>query len=88
MPKYRKKPVVITAIQWTGNNFDEVYKTFSDIADIKSHFRNGSIIIPTLEGNMTAIPSDYIIRGIKGEFYPCKEDVFNKTYELVEEENA
>jgi hypothetical protein len=88
MPKYRKKPVVIEAIQYTGENFQEIYEALPDIADIKSHFRDGSIIIPTLEGDMTAIPSDYIIRGVNGEFYPCKEDVFHKTYELVEEEYA
>ena len=43
-----------------------------------------AIVIPTLEGDMVAVPSDYIIKGVAGEFYPCKEDIFHKTYELRE----
>lgn len=81
MKKYRKKPVVIEAVQWTGNNVDEVF-TFGNsrvtgIVDQK-------LAIHTLEGIMTADLGDYIIKGIKGEFYPCKPDIFEASYEEVE----
>ena len=81
MKKYRKKPVVIEAVQWTGNNVDEVF-TFGNsrvtgIVDQK-------LAIHTLEGIMTADLGDYIIKGIKGEFYPCKPDIFKASYEEVE----
>ena len=81
MKKYRKKPVVIEAVQWTGNNVDEVF-TFGNsrvtgIVDQK-------LAIHTLEGIMTADLGDYIIKGIKGEFYPCKPDIFKASYEEVD----
>lgn len=79
MAKFRKKPVVIEAIQFT-NNFKEI-ETFCegafDWSDGKSH-------IKTLEGEMKASVGDYIIKGVNNEFYPCKPDIFEKTYELVE----
>jgi hypothetical protein len=90
---YRKKPVVIQAIQWTGENFKEIADfmgcTSDDYFDTESlcrfYVRNGSneLVIKTLEGDHTAIPTDYIIRGVQGEFYPCKEDIFLATYENV-----
>lgn len=79
--KYRKKPVIIEAIQWNGNNFEEIME-FIDSDFV--HF-NSELIINTLEGNMTASKGDYIIKGIKGEFYPCKPDIFEQTYEEVVE---
>lgn len=82
--KYRKKPVVIDAFQWTGDNlndFDEWLDSFGRI-DTKIIFNyTDTLVITTLEGNMTASPGDYIIRGVNGEFYPCKPDIFEKTYE-------
>ena len=76
--KYRKKPIVIEAIQWTGDNLVEV-------SQFMTHGRyNGevkTIEIETLEGIMIASIGDYIIKGIKGEFYPCKSDIFEQTYE-------
>lgn len=80
--KYRKKPVVIDAIQWTGSNFKEVCDFISSRA---MHVDNGSLIIETLEGDMKASFGDYIIRGVKGEYYPCKPDIFEDTYERVED---
>ncbi len=75
--KFRKKPVVIEAIQWTGN-IDEC-KKFMGVICVKGDY----ILIPTLEGQMTASPGDYIIKGVQGEFYPCKPDIFEATYEKV-----
>lgn len=90
--KYRKKPVVIEAIQWTGLNLEEI-KAFAggsliyDILDTAWEVGKGRphvfIKIKTLEGDMTASEGDYIIRGVSGELYPCKPDIFKKTYEVV-----
>ena len=81
MSKYRKKPVVIEAIQWLGHNFIEIDNFI--IVPHETFPSNGIINIPTLEGVMTANIGDYIIKGINGEFYPCKPDIFHKTYEEV-----
>ncbi len=78
--RYRKKPVVIEAVQWTGSNFDEVVRFFGGCAE----FQNSQVFIQTLEGEMTASPQDWIIKGIKGEFYPCKPDIFEATYEVAQ----
>ena len=80
MAKYRKKPVVIEAIQLTADNIDEIVDFCG--GRIKSHPMAG-VVIETLEGNMTADAGDFIIKGIQGEFYPCKPDIFEKTYEVV-----
>ena len=85
MPKYRKKPVEIEAVQWTGTNGMEV-AAFLDGQPWKD--RPEGIVITTLEGAMTASPGDWIIRGVKGEFYPCKPDIFDATYEPVEAPDA
>lgn len=78
--KYRKKPVVIEAIQWTGENPKECMKFVnSGAADVNGD----TILIATLEGSMAASKNDWIIRGIQGEYYPCKPDIFEKTYEPV-----
>lgn len=82
MPKkYRKKPVVIEAVQWTGDNIDELFK----LEDFKLNYTlvNGILGVYSLEGVMWASVGDYIIKGIKGEFYPCKPDIFKETYEEV-----
>jgi hypothetical protein len=83
--KYRKKPVVIEAIQWTGGNSEEIYSKFPECFNSIIIYHNDALIIKTLEGNMTANDGDYIIKGIKGEFYPCREDIFLATYEKVED---
>ena len=79
--KYRKKPVVIEAIQWTSDNLSEIDK-FTQ-GKVKNH--ESVLIIPTLEGEMYASLSDYIIKGVNGEFYPCNPNIFAKTYEEVTE---
>jgi len=78
--KYRKKPVVIEArqLEFTTTSRDGI----AEWCGGKSA-TDGGIIIHTLEGDMRANISDYIIKGINGEFYPCKEDIFHKTYDLV-----
>ena len=82
--KFRKKPVVIKAIQWKG----EWTKEFADFAKSVSgrsfHYENkGALYIDTLEGTMKADINDWVIKGVKGEYYPCKPDIFENTYEEV-----
>lgn len=92
MAKFRKKPVVIEAFLWTGGpdqTEDPVWicdairegKVFFD----KNRSEGVTMKIKTLEGEMTASRGDYIIQGVNGEIYPCKPDIFNKTYEAVNE---
>lgn len=81
--KYRKKPVVIEALQWTGENEFEIMD-FMNSEELRTLPHKGELYIFTLEGRMTASKFDYIIKGIKGEFYPCKPEIFNQTYEKVE----
>lgn len=78
--KYTKKPVVISAIKFNGNNSEEVLK-FTNADHNNSEYVDGVIKIKTLEGVMTASVGDFIIKGIKGEFYPCKPDIFEKSYD-------
>ena len=94
MPKYRKKPVVIEAIQLTEKLFWEMEGDSKQLIFGKFHFSGSChpinkkigtvyVSIITLEGAMRADLNDWIIKGIQGEFYPCKPDIFEKTYELV-----
>lgn len=84
MRKYRKKPVEIEALQWKGNNLNEVLdfcnKCYAKPIPGTDH---SDLIISTLEGPMKASVGDYIIKGVKSEFYACKPDVFELTYEEV-----
>ena len=86
--KYRKKPVEIEAVKWNGENVEEVLG-FTEQAEVVSEIRlvetagTSTLEIDTLEGTMTASVGDYIIKGIQGEFYPCKPDIFVETYEKV-----
>ncbi|MCM0648641.1 hypothetical protein NBE98_09670 [Clostridium swellfunianum] len=82
MSKYRKKPVIIASVQFDG--------TDASVEWLLPQLKSGEIgratnklYIKTLEGIMTADKGDYIIKGVNEEFYPCKPDVFEKTYELV-----
>lgn len=96
MPKYRKKPVVVEAIQWTGSNLEEIrnfvgsdlIEEYVELFDIKRTLKEMlvDIAIDTLEGTMRVDYGDYIIKGVKGELYPCKPDIFLKTYEEVIED--
>ena len=80
--RYRKKPVVIEAVRWTGTITPEMEDL---LGEVKVLPKGSSLLIPTLEGVMEARRGDYIIRGVNGELYPCKPDIFKKTYELLEE---
>lgn len=81
--KVRTKPIEKEAIQYTGENITEVLQ-FTGAAELENDFLENSIEIPTLEGRMKAMPGDWIIRGVEGEYYPCKSGIFEKTYEKVE----
>jgi hypothetical protein len=89
--KFRKKPVVIEAVQWDGKNFDELMNFMQEFHGHKlayedaeaSAYKNKELFIKTLEGVMIATKNDWIIKGVNGEFYPCKPDIFEKTYEKV-----
>jgi hypothetical protein len=83
MPKFRKKPVVIEAIQYlhTKASRDEIL-AFTGLESISFSDTQG-IFIRTLEGVHTCSPNDWVIKGVKGEFYPCKPDIFEATYEPV-----
>ncbi|MBC1982787.1 hypothetical protein [Listeria booriae] len=96
--KYRKKPVVVEAVQLTWENWNEVCEfvtlpwgpdgvrgCHSDKGVVSDSGERIGLIIPTLEGEMKAVQGDYIVRGVQGEFYPCKPKIFESTYELVEE---
>jgi hypothetical protein len=82
--KYRKKPVVIDAVQVRGDNDDELLAFINEHVVPFEITGDHEFAIHTLEGTMTASPNDWIIRGVKGEFYPCKPDIFEATYEAVE----
>ena len=92
---YTKKPVAIQALQWTGGNLKEII-TFTDgLPDVRSEnvgmkweeykdlVEKEGLKIYTLEGKMNANVGDYIIKGVRGEFYPCKQDIFEETYSEV-----
>ena len=85
MPKYRKKPVIIEAVQWNGENVREIINFCKK--NVRFEFNNYgkdiNLTIKTLEGDHLAKAGDYIIKGVKGEFYPCKPDIFHETYEEV-----
>lgn len=82
--KYRKKPVVIEAIKWTGSDecFNKVIKLGKGSRKIRL-LNNRRLIIETLEGDHEARVGDFIIEGVRGEVYPCKPDIFEETYEKV-----
>jgi hypothetical protein len=87
---YRKKPVEIEAVQYDGNFRCLDIFNIHDVKDFKlGKESDGSpyLLIPTLEGDMKCSKGDYVIRGVKGEYYPCKPDIFELTYEMVEKTN-
>lgn len=83
MARYRKKPVVIEAVQYDGTNEQEIAR-FAGL-DASVFGRDRALVIYTLEGNMSVSVGDYVIRGVAGEHYPIKEHIFLETYERVEE---
>lgn len=80
MPMFRKKPVVIEACYFDMNDYD---KALDIVKWAGGSINEQGFIISTLEGDLQAIHGDWIIKGIKGEFYPCKPDIFEATYEPV-----
>lgn len=76
--RFRKKPVVIEAVKYDGTLLSV---ESLDGLECSQALTSDTIQIETLEGTMTANPGDWIIRGVKGEFYPCKPDIFESTYE-------
>lgn len=98
--KFRKKPVVIEAIQYTGDNLREVLEFtgkhprwsewFDSFEAYQAHVERDRRVfkIFTLEGVMEATPGDWIIRGVHGEHYPCKPDIFEKTYDQAYENDS
>jgi len=84
MPKFRKKPVVIEAVSFSSDNFEvieQLQELGFDAVRISYEKQMPVLKIDTLEGEMTAQIGDWIIKGVNGEFYPCKPDIFDKTYE-------
>lgn len=77
-----KKPVKVQAVQWTGDNYGEIAR-FVGLVRFTTIIDEDFVIIKTLEGDHYAKEGDWIIRGVNGEFYPCKPDIFEKTYEEV-----
>lgn len=87
--KYRKKPVVIEAIQWDGTHEQagEVIAFADGAVFVRTdlNHKRQYLWIDTLEGQLKVSPGDFVIRGLRGEYYPCKPDIFEATYEQVEE---
>ena len=81
--KFRKKPVVIEAVRYQGANGVSISEIIK-FCDSKCVSTERGLEIQTLEGSMLAIPGDWIIKGVAGEFYPCRDDIFQKTYEKVD----
>ena len=87
MQKYRKKPVVIEAVRFTGGkgNANEILNWVNGSGG-EASFDRDAIQIQSLEGRMLANTGDWVIKGIKGEFYPCKDDIFRQTYDSVDKD--
>ena len=81
--KFRKKPVVIEAIRFNGRNSADIHEFCGEY--VREPVGEDYLEIITLEGIVKAQPGDYIIKGVNGEFYPCKPDIFEQTYEPIKE---
>lgn len=94
--KFRKLPVVIEAFQWNAPEDAYVIVDWADDHDAQMDYEEdgagpldpdgedwGHLVVETLEGRMTVSPHDYVIRGVEGEFYPCRQDIFERTYEFA-----
>jgi len=84
MTKYKKKPIVIDAVQWTGKRGNLLEITQLNTGTRLVEKEGDKLFIPTLEGLMQADLNDWIIRGVKGEIYPCKPDIFEMLYDKVD----
>lgn len=81
--KYVKKPIKIEAIQFNGWNHGEIYDWINDQIGVHPACYKETLEINTLEGTITAHVGDYILKGVNGEFYPCRSDIFEKTYDEI-----
>lgn|SRR5574343_1108850 len=99
MQKYRKKPVIVEAIKYNGFNENEIIDFTANLAKYQVAIGSSSdgmggketyskLTILTLEGEMLVSKNDWVIKGVNGEFYPCKPDIFGKTYEEFESNNV
>lgn len=84
MAKFRSKPVVIEAWQWDGHSTAPERPAWLRGAGVRADHNEEALFIQTMEGTMAATKGDWIIRGVAGEIYPCKPDIFAATYEPVE----
>ena len=87
--KYRKKPVVIEAVQYTGDNISEIFEWMNTVNACVAYIdpdEDNSLVIITLEGEMQCRPGWYVLRGVRNEFYPCDPEIFIETYEKVDEQ--
>lgn len=91
--KFRKKPIVVEAVRWTGTHLEnnDIPEWFLDAVEIRPCEAEGAIVrmgdklrISTKEGMIWASPGDWVIKGVQGELYPCKPDIFAATYEDAE----
>lgn len=82
--RFRKRPVDIMAVKLTRENMSEIHGWVGSYAYICDDPEKPVLRIQTLEGIMTAYCGDWIIQGVKGEFYPCRDDIFQQTYEAIE----
>jgi hypothetical protein len=76
---YQKRPLIVEAMQWTGD-----FEAIRDFLPPTAYFIDSNLIIPTLEGDMIASLGWWIIRGIRGEYYPCESTIFDETYQHIE----
>lgn len=82
MQRYRKKPIIIEAIQFDGTNGKQIVESFINERTNAKYLPVANVIsLLTLEGELVANVGDWIIKGVKGEFYPCKPDIFEMTYD-------
>jgi hypothetical protein len=85
MARFRKRPIVIEAFQWQGEPIDGFERISRGKDDLTAD--RFFLVIPTLEGTMYAVEGDWIITGVKGEYYPCKDEIFRMSYEPVSEDD-
>lgn len=78
-----KRPVRVHAVQWTGYNHKEIQEFTKNNCEWRGGYTDRTLVIHTLEGDHYASVGDWIIRGVKGEYYPCKPDTFERTYEEI-----
>jgi hypothetical protein len=92
MGKFRKKPLVVEAVQWTGNNVEEIHQLAASVTLLRASNRPsvGELLIFRRAGKAVQVADlhDWIICDVKGELYPCKPDIFAAIYEPVDESNG